>query len=140
MTGAGMFRRVFFFLMKNKLFYFFYFFLNNHQCNYIKTISHLRLCKYRNSHLDLPIFTLPSVTNIHYCTEKNINLLLNTYNFHRKFRFILWLNLSGNTQNVHFRYVKVQNSPGSMPPDPPLALHPIFAGQTLNCFSRACYY
>ena len=32
-----------------------------------------------------------------------------------------------------------------MPPDPPsvlapLALDPIFAGLTLNCFRRACYY
>ena len=34
---------------------------------------------------------------------------------------------------------------GSMPPDPPsvlapLALHPIFAGLTLNYFRRACCY
>ena len=42
----------------------------------------------------------------HYCTEININFLLNTCNFHRKFRFIFSLNLSENTQNVHFREAK----------------------------------
>ena len=49
---------------------------------------------------------------IHYCNEININLLLNTCNFHRKFRFIFSLNLSENTQNVHFGEAKFKNSPG----------------------------
>ena len=31
-------------------------------------------------------------------------------------------------------------SRGSMPQDPPSVLDPIFAGLTLNCFRRACYY
>ena len=48
----------------------------------------------------------------HYCTEVNINLLLNTCNFHLKFRFIFSLNLSKNMQNVHFREAKFQNFPG----------------------------
>ena len=82
---------------------------------------------------------------IHYCTEININLLLNTCNFHRKFRFVFSLNLSENTQNVHFREAQFQNFPGEHAPGPPsvlapLALHPIFAGLTLNCFRRGCYY
>ena len=82
---------------------------------------------------------------IHYCTEININLLLNTYNFNRKFRFIFSLNLSENTQNVHLREEEFQNFPGEHIPGPltvlaSLALHPIFAGLTLNCFRRACYY
>ena len=54
---------------------------------------------------------------IHYCTEININLLLNTRSFHHKFRFIFSLNLYENMQNVHFREAKFKNSPGSMPPD-----------------------
>ena len=75
----------------------------------------------------------------------NINLLLNTCSFYRKFLFIFSLNLSENTQNVHFRGAKFQNFSGSMPPDPssvlaPLALHPILTGLTLNYFRRACYY
>ena len=69
-----------------------------------------------------------------YCNEININLLLNTCNFYRKFRFIFSLNLSENKQNVHFREAKLQNFPGSMPPEPPCVLAP------LNCFRRACYY
>ena len=83
---------------------------------------------------------------IHYWTEININLLLNTCNFDRKIRpFIFSLNLSENTQNVHFREDKFQNFLGQHAPDPPSALAPlaldlIFAGLTLNCFRRACYY
>ena len=60
---------------------------------------------------------------IHYCTEIpeiNINLLPNTCNFHRKFRFIFSLNLSENAQNVHFREAQVQNFPGKHAPGPPL--------------------
>ena len=85
---------------------------------------------------------------IHYCTEIpeiNINLLPNTCNFHRKIRFNFSLQLSKNAQNVHFREAKFKNFPGSMPPEPPSvlvpsALHIIFAGITLNCFHRACYF
>ena len=82
---------------------------------------------------------------IHYCTEININLLLNTCNFHCKFRFIFSLNLPENMQNVHFREAKFQNFPGEHAPDPPsilalLALNPIFAGLTMNCFCWLCYY
>ena len=33
-------------------------FSNNHQCNFTKTISHLRLCKYRDSHLDFVSVTI----------------------------------------------------------------------------------
>ena len=85
---------------------------------------------------------------IHYCTEIpeiNINLLPNTCNFHRKIRFIFSLRLSKNGQNVHFREAKFQNFPGEHVPDSPSvlassALHIIFAGLTLNCFRRACYF
>ena len=56
---------------------------------------------------------------IHYCTEININLLLNTCNFHRKFRFIFSLNLSDNTQSVHSREAKFQNFPEEHAPGPP---------------------
>ena len=31
--------------------YFSFVFSNNHQCNFTKTISHLRLCEYRDSHV-----------------------------------------------------------------------------------------
>ena len=80
-----------------------------------------------------------------YCTEININLLLNTSNFYRKFRFIFSLNLSENAQTVHFRETKIQNFPGEHAPRPPSVLAPsalnaIFAGLTLNCFRQACYY
>ena len=68
------------------------------------------------------------------------NILSNTCNFHRKFRLILSLHLSENTQNVHFREVKFQNFPGEHAPGSPYALDTIFAGLTLNCFRRACYY
>ena len=54
---------------------------------------------------------------IHYCTEIpeiKINLLPNTCNFHRKFRFIFSLHLSENAQNV----LNFKIFPGSMPPDP----------------------
>ena len=58
---------------------------------------------------------------IHYCTEiyeMNINLLPNTCNFHRKFRFIFSLHLSENAQNVHFREANFQNFPGEHAPGP----------------------
>ena len=84
---------------------------------------------------------------IHYCAEININLLLNTCNFHRKVRYILSLILSENTQNVHVREAKFQNLSGKHAPDPlsalaPSALDPIFARltRTLNCSRRTCYY
>ena len=57
--------------------------------------------------------------HIHNCTEININLLLNTCNFHRKFRFIFSLNLSENRQNVQFREAKFQNFPGELAPGLP---------------------
>ena len=74
----------------------------------------------------------------------NINLLLNTYNFHRKFRFTFSLTVSENTQNVQFRKAKFQNFPREYVPDPPSVLppsplDPIFARLTLNCFGRVCY-
>ena len=56
---------------------------------------------------------------IHYYTETNVNLLLNTCNIHRKFRFIFSLILSKNAPNVHFREVKSQNFPGEHTPRPP---------------------
>ena len=73
------------------------------------------------------------------------DILSNTCNFHRKFRFILPLHLSENAQNVHFREAKFQNFPGEHAPGPPTVLAPsaldtIFVGLTLNCFRRACYY
>ena len=80
---------------------------------------------------------------IHYCTETNVNLLLNTCNFHCKFQFSFSSILSENAPNVHFREAKFQNFPGGgMPPDPPRvlvpwALNPILAGPTLHCFHRA---
>ena len=83
---------------------------------------------------------------IHYCTEININLLLNTCNFHLMFRFIFSLNLSENTQNMLFREkINFKISQERMFPNPPsvlapLTLDPIFARLTLNCFHRACYY
>ena len=40
---------------------------------------------------------------INYDIGINVNLLLNTCNFHRKFRFIFSLILSENAPNVHFR-------------------------------------
>ena len=78
-----------------------------------------------------------------YITEINVNLLLNTNNFHRKFRIIFSLILSENAPNMDFREAKFQNFPASMPPEPPsvlvpLALDPILAGPTLYCFRRAC--
>ena len=77
--------------------------------------------------------------------ETNTNLLLNTCNFRRKFRFLFSLILSKNTQNLHFREAKFQNFPGEHVPGPrcvlaPSVLHPIFAGPTLNSFCQACYY
>ena len=83
---------------------------------------------------------------IHYCTEIpeiNVNLLPNTCNFHRKFR--RFRHLAQNAQNVHFREAKFQSFPGQYAPRPPSVLTPSmldtsFAGLTLNCFRRACYY
>ena len=75
---------------------------------------------------------------IHYCTETNVNLLLNTCNFHCKFRFIFSLILSENAPNAHSREAKFQNFPGEPLDAPsvlaPSALDPILAGPTLNCF------
>ena len=51
-----------------------------------------------------------------YCTEIDINLLLNTCNFHRKFRFIFSLILSENAPNVHFREAKFQKFRGGACP------------------------
>ena len=69
-------------------------------------------------------------TCIHYCTEININLLQNTCNFHRKFRFTFSLILSENASNVYFREAKFQNLPGEHTPDPrTFALHSILANQ-----------
>ena len=56
---------------------------------------------------------------IHYCTETNVNLLLNICNFHCKFRFIFSLILSENAPNAHFREAKFQNFPGEHAPGPP---------------------
>ena len=47
-------------------------------------------------------------------------ILLNTCNFHRKFRFIFSLILSMNAPNVHFREAKFQNFPGEHAPGTPL--------------------
>ena len=48
-----------------------------------------------------------------------VNLLLNTCNFHRKFRLIFSLILdSENVPNVDFREAKFQNSPGEHAPGP----------------------
>ena len=44
------------------------------------------------------------------------NLLLNTCNFHRKFRLIFSLVLSENVPNVDFREAKFQNFPGEHAP------------------------
>ena len=55
---------------------------------------------------------------IHPCTETNVNLLLNTCNFHCKFRFIFPLILSENAPNAHSREAKFQNFPGGHAPGP----------------------
>ena len=70
---------------------------------------------------------------INYCTEININLLLNTCNFW----FVFSLILSENTQNVHLEKLNFEISRGSMPPDSPSvlapsALDPALAGLTLT--------
>ena len=75
-----------------------------------------------------------------YCTEININLLPNTCNFHREFRFIFMLILSENASNRQMCILEKLNfkiSRGSMPPDPrnvivSSAPHPIFAGPTIG--------
>ena len=51
-------------------------------------------------------------------TEINVSLLLNTCNFHRKFRLIFSLILSENVPNVDFREAKFQNFPGEHAPGP----------------------
>ena len=57
---------------------------------------------------------------IRYCTEISeiyINLLSNTCNLHREFRFIFSsVHLSENAQNVHFRGAKFQNFSGDHAP------------------------
>ena len=73
---------------------------------------------------------------IHYLTEINVNLLLNTCNFHRKFRLIFLLILSENAPNVDFREAKFQNFQGEHAPGPPsvsapLSLDRILVGSTL---------
>ena len=70
--------------------------------------------------------------NTNYCTEIDINLLLNTCNFHRKFWFIFSLILSENAPNVHFREAKFQNFPGGPCVLVPSALVPSFAGPTMG--------
>ena len=83
---------------------------------------------------------------IHCFTEINVNLLLNTSNFHRKFRIIFSLILSENAPNMDVREATFQNFPGEHARTPPvyslapLALDSILAGPTLNCFRRACLY
>ena len=84
---------------------------------------------------------------IHYCTEIpeiNIKLLPNTCNFYRKFRFIFrYISLRMRKMCI-LEKINFKISRGSMPPDPSalasLVLDAIFAGLTLNCFRRACYY
>ena len=56
---------------------------------------------------------------MHYFTEINVNLLLNTNNFHRKFRIIFSLILSENAPNMDFGEAKFQNFPGGNAPGPP---------------------
>ena len=78
-------------------------------------------------------------------SEINFNLLPNTCNFHRMFRFIFSLHLSENAKNVHFGEAKFQNFPGKHAPVSPSvlapsALHTSFARLTLKCFRRACYF
>ena len=85
---------------------------------------------------------------IRYCTEIseiNINLLPNTCNFYCKFRFIFCYISLRMPKMCILEKLNFKISLGSMPPDPPsvlvpLALDAIFAGLTLNCFRRACYY
>ena len=75
---------------------------------------------------------------IHYCTEISeikINLLPNTFNFHRNFRRYTSLRMR---KMCTFEKQNFNISRGSMPPDPPSVLVPsaldtIFAGLTLNC-------
>ena len=73
--------------------------------------------------------------HIHYWTETNVNLLLNTCSFRSKFWFIFSLILSENAPNVHFREAKFQNFPGSIPPDPPSLLAPSAWHKVKNCGS-----
>ena len=70
---------------------------------------------------------------MHYLTKINVNLLLNTCNFHRKFRLIFSLILSENAPNVDFREAKFQNFPGEHAPRTPL-VYPRLGAQSY--FSR----
>ena len=60
---------------------------------------------------------------IHYCTdisEIDINLLPNTCNFHRKFRFIFFRYISLRMRKMcTLEKLNFKISRGSMPPDPP---------------------
>ena len=69
--------------------------------------------------------------------------MLNTCNFHLRFRLFFSLILSENAPNVDFREAKFQIFLREHTPRPPTvrapsALQPILAGPTLNCFRRAC--
>ena len=80
---------------------------------------------------------------IHYCSEIEVNLLLNTNDFHGKFRFIFSLILSENAPNFILEKLNFKTSRGRLPQDlhsvvVPSALDHILARPTLNCFRRAC--
>ena len=100
-----------------------------------KRIETFRL---KTNYLDIPITACPEI--------KIYFFLLDTYNFHHKFRFIFSLNLSEITQNVQLREAKFQNFHGEHAPGSPYSvfapslLDPISAGLTLKCFRRTCYY
>ena len=91
--------------------------------------------------IPLPLPPPPGITligalfgYIHYCTEIseiNINLLPNTCSFHRKFwRYIsLRMRKMCTLEKLNFKISRT-----------PLAYDSIFAGLTLNCFRRACYF
>ena len=73
---------------------------------------------------------------IHYSTEININLLLNTCNFHCRFRFTFSKNCSlRKRKRCILEKLNFKISQGSMSQD-----LPIFVGLTLNCFCRPCCY
>ena len=76
---------------------------------------------------------------IHYCTEIseiNINLLPNTCNFHRKFQFIFFRFISLRMPKM-CTLEKLNFPPSILAPS---TLDIIFAGLTLKCFRRACYF
>ena len=69
--------------------------------------------------------------------------MLNTCNFHLRFRLLFSLILSENAPNVDFREAKFQNFPGGAYPRPPYCTRAFgapayLAGPTLNCLRRAC--